>query len=52
MTRLTYQFSSLLNVDHGSRDVYLVFIENHDSLLNGFWKFHCKFVVHFLGPRA
>ena len=26
--------------------------ENHDSLLNGFWKFHSKSLVPFLGPRS
>ena len=25
-------------------------LKNHDSLLNGFWKFHSKSLVHFLGP--
>jgi hypothetical protein len=29
-----------------------VAVKNHDSLLNGFWKFHSKFLVYFPGPRS
>ena len=27
-------------------------VKNHDSLLNGFWKFHSKSLVYFPGPRS
>ena len=27
-------------------------VKNHDSLLNGFWKFHRNFLVYFPGPRS